>query len=93
MQISDIEFNEAVDFDSIDVQIGNATDIFRDIAEYIDTEAEQYGEYYTLTEGDPSYVCPGLSRKAEGEFLNAHSSLEYDYLNALNETVENVSFK
>ncbi|CAI7999630.1 Prominin-1, partial [Geodia barretti] len=32
----------------------------------------------------------GLSQKAEEEFSSTHSTLEYDYLNAVNETIRNI---
>ena len=42
-QIGDIEFNSEIDLDAIAEQVKNATDIFRDLSHFIDSEAENYG--------------------------------------------------
>ena len=44
MQIEDIDFNEDVDFSTIEEEIHIAKDMFVNMAEFIDSEAEQYGE-------------------------------------------------
>jgi prominin 1 len=72
--IEDIEFNEDVNFTSIEEGIDIAKDMFQNMAEFIDSEAKDYG----------------LSQKAEEEFSSTHSTLKYDYLNAVNETIQNI---
>ena len=68
--------------------------MFQNMAEFIDAEAKEYGEglVQVLIErySVVSWCGSGLDQRAETEFSNIHSALEYDYLNALNETIENV---
>ena len=40
--MGNVDFNEEIDLIAIEEQIQNATDIFQDLAHYIDTEAEAY---------------------------------------------------
>ena len=44
MQIEDIDFNEDVNFTSIKEEIDIANDMFQNMAEFIDSEAKDYGE-------------------------------------------------
>ena len=44
LQIGNIEFNDHIDFNETEEKIKNATDIFRDLSNFIDTEAENYRE-------------------------------------------------
>ena len=96
MQIEDIEFNEDVNFTSIKEEIDIANDMFQNMAEFIDSEAKDYGEIGSDIKRihliQLCVVCcgSGLSQKAEEEFSSTHSTLEYDYLNAVNETIRNV---
>jgi prominin 1 len=71
-EIPDIDFNNHIDLSDIEQQIDTASDIFRDVAGFIDSEAAEYG----------------LKETAESELFDAHSSLEYDYLNPFNESIE-----
>ena len=41
-QIGDVELNDEIDFKKVEEQVRNATDIFGDIAHFIDTEADNY---------------------------------------------------
>ena len=65
------------------------------MAEFIDSEAKDYGEIGSdikdTSYSSVSWCCgSGLSQKAEEEFSSTHSTLKYDYLNAVNETIQNV---
>lgn len=44
LQIGNIEFNDHIDFSETEEKIKNATDIFLDLSNFIDTEAENYRE-------------------------------------------------
>jgi hypothetical protein len=69
--------------------------MFQNMAEFIDSEAKDYGEIGSdikdTSYSSVSWCCgSGLSQKAEEEFSSTHSTLKYDYLNAVNETIQNI---
>ena len=43
-QIGEIEFNDEIDFSSIEQKLEIARDMFQNMAEFIDSEAKEYGE-------------------------------------------------
>ena len=92
-----MDFNNQVDLAAIEEQIQNATDIFSDIAHYIDTEAEEYRKtvsiWFSMLKVGLClcWLLAELSEKAKNEFEEAQASLRYDYLDSINETITEVS--
>ena len=43
-QIGEIEFNDEIDFSSMEQKLEIARDMFQNMAEFIDSEAKEYGE-------------------------------------------------
>ena len=68
MQIEDIEFNEDVNFTSIKEEIDIANDMFQNMAEFIDSEAKDFGEIGSDIK-DTSYtaLCRVLWLRAKSE--------------------------
>lgn len=90
-----MEINDEVDFNAVEEQIRNATDIFGDIAHFIDTEAENYRMSQILNTTAIHGVCVflfiELHDKVETEFEDAYLTLRYDYLNSINDSINEVS--
>ena len=59
-----MEINDEVDLNAVEEQVRNATDMFGDIAHFIDTEAKDYRKTTATSNSTPLYICDVVCRAA-----------------------------